>query len=163
MEKVVRRFIPDHFYLITEYQDHLCGFYTTTKIIEYMRNKNLKEEMDTKYREFSLTTKQYQRLTVRLNIDRKISDLSMIYVRDLWISFANQFNIPSLTAIVYEILEGSLEIVWLISPHVADMIVTSANNSVSFFHRHNIIYVAIDDHVVYNVQLKVSLIILCLF
>lgn len=156
VEKIIRRFIPDHLSLITEYQDHLCGFYTTTKIIEYMRNKNLKQDMDIESREHSLTTKQYQRLTLRLNIDRKISELSMLYVRDLWISFANQFNIPSLTAIIDNILEGSLEIVWLIPPHVAEVIVTCAHKSVPFFRQHNIIYVAIDDHIVYTVQLKVS-------
>lgn len=165
VEALIRDFIPDHLSLMTPYKQQLSGFHATIKLVEYIQAKQLDEydsdtEMDVgqvkKY-----TPKQYRRLTVKLNISgRKMSQISMCYVQELWISFAEEFDIPSLTAIIDEILEGSLKIVWLVLPHVAELISTSAQKSVQFFRRHDIIYVAIDDHVVYDVQLIVSLTIL---
>lgn len=161
VEKVIKRFIPDQLSLITEYKDHLSGFYTTTKLIEYIASNNLEPDMEIDSDdELNLTTQHYRKLTVRLNIGRRISDYSMAYVRDLWVSFAEEFNIPSLTVVIDKILEGSLEIVWLVLPHVAEMIAASAHKSVSFFRRHGIVYVAIDDCAIHNTQLMVTIMIL---
>ena len=154
LEKVVERFIPGSLKLITEYKEHLSGFYTTTKLIDYMMSKvNVEDEAEMDSNNLALTKEHYRKLKVRLNIGRKISEVSMIYVRDLWISFATEFDIPSLTAIIDKILEGSLEIIWLILPHEAEMIAISAQKSTLFFRKHNILYVAIDDQVIYSAQL----------
>ena len=105
----------------------------------------------------SYTCKEYQKLTVRLDMsERKMSQISMLYVQDLWISFAEEFNIPSLTAVIDKILEGSLEIVWVILLHFAELIRTLVHKSVQFFRQHDVILVAIDDHIVYGAQLIVS-------
>ena len=161
LETLIRNLIPDHRSLMTQYKERLSGFYATTKLIEYIQEKSLQYDSDTEVdsgSEKRYDTKQYRKLTVKLKIpERKLTQISMIYVRDLWISFAEVFNIPSLTAVIDKILEGSLEIVWLILPHFAELISTSAHKSVEFFHRHDIIYVAIDDNIVYDAQLMVRL------
>ena len=161
VETLIRNLIPDHRSLMTQYKDRLSGFYTTTKLIEYIQDKSVQYDSDTEMdssTEKTYTTKQYKKLTVKLNVsERKFTQISMIYVRDLWISFAEEFNIPSLTAIIDKILEGSLQIVWLLLPHLAELIRVSAHKSVQFFRQHDIIYVAIDDHVLYDAQLMVSL------
>lgn len=163
LETLIRNLIPDHRSLMTQYKERLSGFYATTKLIEYIQEKYLQYDSDTEIdsgtsSEKSYDTKQYRKLTVKLKMpERKLTQISMIYVRDLWISFADEFNIPSLTAVIDKILEGSLEIVWLILPHLAESISMSAHKSVEFFHRHDIIYVAIDDNIVYDAQLTVRL------
>ena len=84
----------------------------------------------------------------------------MDYVEGLWKSFVEEYGIPSLTAVLDRVLEGSLEIVWLILPHVAEMIAASAHKSLPFFQKHNIIYLAIDDHIIYDSSLQVSCIVI---
>ena len=162
LEKLVERYLPDHVSEISEYENHLSGFYATTKLIDYIRAKNLKcyEEAPSEHSLDRYTTEHYRELTVILDIDNRLSQLSMMYVRDLWKSFVNRFNIPSLTAVIDKILEGSLQIVWLVLPHVADLICGAAKQSEEFFREHDIVFVAIDDHILYDARLAVSIILL---
>ena len=168
VETLIRNLIPDHRSLMTQYKERLAGFYLTTKLIEYIHEKSLDDQYDSDMDERDIsggkiqyTTKQYRRLTVKLNMpQRKMTQISMIYIQDLWESFADEFNIPSLTAVIDKILEGSLEIVWLILPHFAELIETSAHKSMEFFRRHDITYVAIEDRIIYDEELTVSLLYL---
>ena len=138
LEAMVSRHLPDHVSLISEYQSHLSGPPPAERPLD------------------NYTTEHYQKLTVRLDIDYKMSLLSMTYVRDLWRSFVNQFNIPSLTAVIDRISEGSLEIVWLVLPHVGDLIREAASQSELFFREHDIVFVAINDHILYDARQMVS-------
>ena len=162
LEKLVSRFLPDHTSEISEYQSHLSGFYATTKLIDYVRDKNLRcyEEVPAERPLTRYTTEHYKKLTIVLEIDNKISLLSLTYVQNLWKSFVNQFNIPSLTAVIDKILEGSLEIVWLVLPYVGDLICEGAQHSKSFFREHDIVLVALDDHILYDARLMVSITII---
>ena len=156
LEKLVKRYLPDHLGEISEYESHLSGFYATTKLIDYVRAKNLKcYEVAPTERPLDYTAEHYQKLTIILDIDDKISQLSMMYVWDLWKSFVKRFNIPSLTAVIDKILEGSLQIVWLVLPHVADLICEAAEQSEAFFREHDIVFVAIDDRILYDARLMV--------
>ena len=158
LEAMVNRYLPDHVSLMSEYQSHLSGFYATTKLIDYIKEKNLRcyEEAPTERPLDKYNKEHYQKLTMRLDIDYRMSLLSMTYVRDLWRSFAHQFNIPSLTAVIDRILEGSLEIVWLVLPHVGDLIRGAASQSELFFREQKIVFVAIDDHILYDARRPVS-------
>jgi hypothetical protein len=153
---------------MTEYKERFSGYCATTKLIEYIRENTSLDQYDSDTDETDVSTcsekmqytrKHYRKLTVKLEIPHtKMTQISMTYVQDLWVSFADEFNIPSLTATIDKILEGSLKIVWLILPHFAELIRTSAHKSVEFFHQHDIIFVAIDDCIVYNEELMVSFI-----
>ena len=153
VEKLLRRFIPDHrASLMSEYKAHLSGFYTTSKLIDYIActNINSTEEKSTLDLD-KLTDTHYKKLKVKLELtDRIISTLSLKYVQDLWEEFAEEFDIPFLTAVIESILSGSLQITWLISPEIANKIAAAGHES-SFFHNHPvIIYVAINDTILYD-------------
>ena len=161
LEKVIKQFIPDHLCMMTKYKGHLSGFYAATKLVEYMASKNIQcDYTDTPQSRFQSSPQIYKKLKLRLKMDRKISELTMDYVEGLWKSFVEEYDIPSLTAVLDKVLEGCLEIVWLVLPHVAEMIAASGHKSLPFFQKHNIIYLAIDDHVIYDSSLQVSCIVI---
>ena len=156
LEKLIEHFIPDYQSVMETYKGHLSGFHTTTKLIEYMANKNIPcDDTESPPSEFKSSSPIYRALKVRLELDRKISDVTMDYVHRLWVSFAEEYDIPSSTAVIEQILEGSLVIVWLVLPHIAEMIATSVHKSLPFFQRHNITYLAIDNDVIYDSSLLV--------
>lgn len=153
VEKLLRRFIPDRSCIIKEYKEHLAGFYTTTKLIDYIRFFNNAISISSGRNELdigSFTSDHYKTLTVKLDVDRIITTRSLQYVQDLWKQFAEEFNIPFLTAVLDSILEGSLIIIWLVPTQVADKIAGSVHKATPFFKRQNIVSVAIDDNVIYR-------------
>ena len=99
-----------------------------------------------------LTAEHYKKIKVKLNLKRKISDLSLDYVHNLWVSFAEEFEIPSLTAILHEITRGSLEVTWLI-PHAFMELIKPRS---SFYKRLGITQVLVDGRVVYDEKKMVS-------
>ena len=163
VETLISTFLPEHESLMTDYENYVAflnGYFATIKLIPYI---NLSvEESSNVLPLSSYTPEQYRKLKVVLNIpDRKITELSMMYVQDMWKKFAREFDIPLLTAIIGKLLKSSLEITWLIQPYLCDKIITSVHKSTQFFHQHNIIYVAIDDHPIYDAKQMVR--ILCWF
>lgn len=150
VEKLLRRFLPDHVSLMREYKAHLSGFYTTTKLIDYIAHMNVDSSVDGELSLEQLTVANYQKLKVKLELDRKIDTLSLKYVQDLWEEFADEFDIPSLTAVIDKILTGSLQITWLITPDTASKIATAARESTFFQNHSNIVYVAINDTIYYD-------------
>ena len=116
-----------------------------------------------------LTKKQYRSLKVVLNLDtRKISELSLNYVRELWEKFAEEFDLPLLTTILKKIVPGSLEITWLVLQHIVEIIELKSRTpkAVKFFRNHNIVLLQVDSVTVYDEQQMVGLflsiiIILC--
>ena len=160
VEKLVRRFIPDHMGLISEYKQCLSGFCCTTRLLDFILYANFNDSHTTAVNELPLmsyTNREYDTLTAKLETGRSLSLLSLEYVQDLWNSFAEEFKIPSLTAVIEKILKGCLEITWQISHFEAEIISTSAYKSIAFFHRHRIIYISISGQVIYDVQHMVSL------
>ena len=106
-----------------------------------------------------LTKQQYKSLKVVLNLEtRKISDLSLDYVHEVWKKFAEEFDLPSPTAVIGKIVPGSLEITWFILHHVAQMIEQKLKTSkvVKFFRNHKIVLLAVDDVVVFDEQQMVG-------
>ena len=151
VEKLLRRFLPDHLSLIHKYKTHLSGFYTTTTLIDYITYTNVDSTADNKLDLERQTDANYQKLKVMLELDRKIDTLALKHVQELWEEFAEEFDIPNLTALIGKILSDRyLHITWLITPDTANKIATAARES-SFFQNHpSIIYVAINDTVHYN-------------
>ena len=158
LDKLVRRLLG-HGYLsdIREYKAHLSGFYATNELIEYIQHTNIDPAMESSEIDLEqFTVAQYQKLMVKLELDRNIDGISLKYIQDLWEEFAEEFNIPYLTAVIGKIMGGSLVIIWLISPDVAKKIASSANNSIQFFQKHQIVYVAIDGIPVYEVGIIIN-------
>ena len=142
--------------LIKAYKACLSGFYLTTKLIDYIQYQNLSvddsdEECD--HTSPKLTTKQYRKIKVVLQLERKVSQLSLNYVVKLWESFAEEYEIPSLTAVIDRIVTGSLEVTWRVPQHIADAILPRSK----FFRNCGIVLVFINDVIIYDEKQMVSL------
>ena len=143
---------------IKQYKSALSGFLVATKLIEYIEenpfpDEELEEEEEEDPALPKLTKKEYRSLKVVLNLGtRKISDLSLMYVQELWENFAEEFDIPLLTTVIKKIIIGSLEITWLVSNHMAKIIMCNStkSKSVRFFRQHKIISLSIDDIIIYD-------------
>ena len=141
--------------LMKVYKGRLSGFYLTTKLIDYIEYQNLSaDDSDEECDQPSpkLTTKQYKKIKVVLQLERKISQVSLDYVVKLWQSFAEEYEIPSLTAVIDKIMAGSLEVTWTVPQHIADAILPRSK----FFRSHGIVLVSIDDVIIYDEKQMVS-------
>ena len=163
VEKLMNKFLhgdQEIKQLMKMYKASLTGFYVVTKLVDYMECKKLSVDgfSDQPSDQTSdqpppvLTPKQYVRLKVVLQLERKISELSLEYVHKLWCSFAEEYDIPSLTVVLERVTSGSLEITWIIPLHFLDKIVPRSK----FFRRHGIVQVSLDDVVLYNREEMVS-------
>ena len=75
----------------------------------------------------------------------------MSHVDMLWRSLAKEFDLPCLTAVIHSIVMGSLEVTWLILPHVAEhMISKSESLDSKVYKQSEIIELKIDDIILYN-------------
>ena len=156
VEKLVKLFIDDHIHLMSDYKKRLSGFYVTTKLIDYINDPNLNQSRQRGPINLPLASydDEYDSLSVKLETERNLSMLSLSYVQELWNSFAEEFRIPSLTAVIDKVISGCLEITWRIPPREAKLIATSAHKSTAFFLRHKIIYVCINGQTIYDTNWK---------
>ena len=143
LEELAETFLPEDDPAraqVTEYKSQLTGFYATTRIIDFIKLNELEDREEIPGRTFSPKkyNSHYQKLTVELRLDRDVSELTLEYIGKLWKALAKEFHLPSLTAVMDKIVEGSLEITWLILPHIIDKISATYFKSVKFFQQHNI-------------------------
>ena len=157
LEELAESFLPEDDPAraqVTEYKSQLTGFYATTRIIDFVKLNELAEDLEEiPDRVFSPKkyNSHYQKLTVKLRLDRDVSELSLEYVAKLWKALAKEFHLPPLTVIMDKIVEGSLRITWLILPHIIEKIRATYFKSVEFFQQHNIVEIELYNKVdVYN-------------
>ena len=161
LERLSNQFLPSDEEvgsLIKAYKARLSGFYLTTKLIDYIEYQNLSaddSDEECNHPSPKLTTKQYKKIKVVLQLERKISQVSLDYVVKLWQSFAEEYEIPSLTAVIDRIVAGSLEVTWRVPQHIADAILSRAK----FFRSHRIVLVFVDDVIIYDEKQMVSTIL----
>ena len=159
VENLIDQFLPtdeEVGSLMKAYKARLSGFYLTTKLINYIEYQNLSaDDSDEECDQPSpkLTPKQYRKVKVVLQLERKISQISLDYVVKLWQSFAEEYEIPSLTAVINRIVVGSLEVIWTVPQHIANAILPR----VKFFRSHGIVLVSIDDVIIYEKQMVSTL------
>ena len=159
LERLTNHFLPgdqELESLMKVYKARLSGFYLTTKLIDYIEYQNLSaDDSDEECDQPSpkLTTKQYRKIKVVLQLERKVSEVSLDYVVKLWQSFADEYEIPTLTAVIDRIVAGSLEVTWKVPQHIADAILPRSK----FFRSHGIVLVFIDDVIIYDEKQMVSL------
>ena len=142
---------------ITNYRSQLSGFYTTTKIIDFI---DLSDSEDHPQQDF-LPEKykpHYRKLTLTLKLDRKVklSDLTLKYIDTLWKALIEEFNLPPLTVVIDKIVRGSLIVSWLIPQEVSTVIIGSYSKAIKFYEQQTIIQVKIDDKVLYDQKWIVS-------
>lgn len=156
LDKFVNRFLPHEKRQMVKYKNDLSGFCVTEKLIDYIHRKgySIKEfgASTNTDDEPCLNPEYCHRLKLKLQVERKVSALSLQYVYDLWADIAEEFDIPYLTTIIDKIIEGSLIIVWLILRDAAEKIATSASTekAIHFFLQHEIVHVAIDKQLLFD-------------
>ena len=140
---------------ILEYKGRFNGFLAMEKIINSEFFVEADEcgdiedpaEIVTKY-----GPSERHQLKIKLELGgRKLSEISLTYIAELWESLQEEYELPSLTAQIDYIMKKCLEIVWLISPLDADKIRTSTKSHVPFFRKHHITLVTLDDHTIFKV------------
>ena len=162
LEEVTKQLLPDDSTvkkIMFEYKNQLNGYYTATKISDFIKQSKLEESVQDPQQPLpvhTFTLKDYRKLKVELKLDRKVSAMTLSYVDELWRSLAEEFDLPSLTAVIHSIVEGSLKITWLILPHIAEKIRATYSKALRFYQHHNIVRVYIDDDLLYDEQCTVS-------
>ena len=93
-----------------------------------------------------------RKLTVKLKIP--ITTQSLAYVDDIWKSLATQFLLPPSSAILDEIVKGSLYITWLIPAVLVPQVMEIAEHSKmsEFFREMSIQMITVDGACLYEEQ-----------
>ena len=162
LEEITKQFLPndaDVKVFVSDYKNQLTGFYTTTKIVDFVKMSDFEDSEQDPQQPLptdSFTLKDYRKLKLKLKLDRKVSAVTLSYVDELWRSLAEEFDLPCLTAVIHSIIEGSLVVTWLVLPHIAEKIIVNRFDATIFFRRHGIVVVAIDECIIYDEELMVS-------
>ena len=138
VEKIVKEFAPNDENmreLIDTYKKELSGYRAATSIAEAIEvYSSCIRDHEKGDRSHPLPARQdpayLERLTVKLKTP--VADKTLEYVHDLWISLAEYFLLPSLSALLDNIQKGCLEVSWLIPPHHLFQIVGNLQDNVSF-------------------------------
>ena len=149
LEKLTSHLLPNNpavTSLIANYKASLTGFMMITELIPYMRKQKLEEVAEQQLSMKPLKPEHYRQITFVLNLGRRVSQLSLLYVQKLWMSVAEEYELPCLTAIVDSITSGSLRITWLVLPSVMNKFSVRAK----FFKKENIVQVFVDDVIFYD-------------
>ena len=89
-----------------------------------------------------------RRLSVKLK--SRVTGKNLEYIDDLWISLAEYFLLPSLSALLENIRKGCLEVSWLVPPHFVFQIVGNLQENTEFLKSKDIVKVCIDRDCVYD-------------
>ena len=156
LEEIVTQLLPSCSHLISEYKNQLNAYYTATKITDFIKQSKIEADLDEQDPDKKFDVKRfkeyYRKLKVRLNLKRKVSETTMSHVDLLWRSLAKEFDLPCLTAVIHSIVMGSLEVTWLILPHVAEHMISKAKalDSDMFYWNNEIVELKIDDVILYS-------------
>ena len=153
VESVAEEYLSDNSeteQLIDKYETELAGYNATTSLVDYIAL--CKENCVYGSKSVSASTfdeAYYEKLSVKLEIP--FTDKTLEYVSKLWKSLARTFLLPSLTALLYRVVEGSLVITWCVPHHFAMKIRENVGGAEAekFFRRNNIMEVKLDEEVVY--------------
>lgn len=139
--------------IIANYKKQLYWFYATTKLLDFL--EFCKDDDDDDDPEMPLETKQFDKAYYRklsMKLERRITGETLVYIDEIWRELAQEFFLPSLTAVLDQVVPGSLIITWWISDSVAEKIrVNSAGAKAKQMYKlHRIVDVKIDDECLFR-------------
>ena len=147
LEELAESFLPDDDparALMTKYITQLSAFYATTRIIDFIKiSEDDDLEEDNQMFSPKKYNRKYRKLTLKLKLQKNISELTLDFVHELWEALRKEFTLPSLTAVIDKIIEGSLTITWLVLPHVVEKIKAKFSKSLQFFQHHGIVSIGL--------------------
>ena len=152
VEKIVMRFAPCDNEMkgwLDNYMKELSGYKATTKIADVIELYSIDEEADPgKPLSVKYDSAYLRRLTVKLKT--RVTEKTLLYVDDLWLSLAEYFLLPSLSVLLDSIKKGCVEVSWLIPPHLVFQIVGNLQENSTFLQSKDIVRVLLDGESVYD-------------
>ena len=148
LKELAENFLPDDSdparVQVTEYVRQFLAFCATTEIITFVKANDF-EDPDEDNQIFSPKkyNRFYRKITFKLKLKKSISELTLDYVHKLWVALKEEFDLPPLTAVIDKIVEGSLEITWVVLPHVVENIKARFFKSLEFLQQNNIIEIVL--------------------
>ena len=156
VEKIVNEYAPEDDEMkewLVSYRSELCGYKATTKIADAIEvyGDNI-EEFEEGDRNMSLASSHDRNSLRKLSVKLKtpVTGKTLEYIDKLWLSLAECFLLPSLTALLDNIKRGCIEVSWLIPPHFESQIHDNLQKSISCLQANNVVEVFIDNEGIYN-------------
>ena len=153
LESVASKFLPTDsstLQQIRDYKAQLSHFKCTTKIIDYISLQPSDLDCEESVQSTpAISPSHLRELKTKLKLKRKITDLTLKYIDDVWKSIIDEFDLPPLTVVIQKITSGCLEIDWLVLPSVANKVLSAPPEAEKFYSHHQFILVAIDGKAVY--------------
>ena len=162
LEQLAESFLPDDDQArmrITEYINQRSAFFATTRIIDFIKLTELEDpEEDDEIFSPKKYNRHYRKLEVTLKLDMS-AEVTLDYIDKLWKALKRKFKLPSLTAVIDKIVEGSLKVTWLVLPHAIEKIMSTSSETLSFFQQHGITRIVLYDRLIlYDESLMVRMI-----
>ena len=152
VEKIVAEYAPNDDEmkgLLDKYKKELSGYKVMTKIADVIELYKIDEFADPSRRLTVAYDPAYlQRLSLKLKT--RVTDKSLEYVDELWISLAEYFLLPSLSVLLENIRSGCIEVSWLIPPLFASQIIGNLHENSAFLETKGIVRVLLDGNCFYD-------------
>ena len=156
VENIIKEYAPSDDEMkswVDNYRKDLSGYKATTKIADAMEiySSSIEEfeEADPDQRPLVTCDPTYLRcLSVKLKT--RVTEKTLVYIDDLWLSLAEKFLLPSLSVLLDKIQAGCVEVTWLIPPHYVFQIVGNLQENATFLQSKGIMKVLLDGECVYD-------------
>lgn len=152
VEKIVAEYAPNDDEmksLLDKYKKELSGYKAMTKIADVIKLYKIDEFADPSRRLTVAHDPAYlQRLSLKLKT--RVTDKSLEYVDELWVSLAEYFLLPSLSVLLENIRSGCIEVSWLIPPLFASQIIGNLHENSAFLESKGIVKVLLDGNCFYD-------------
>ena len=150
LEELVQAFAaddPDITSMMETYRQDLEIFKVTNKLIDYIDAARLTPfERPARYDQ-----RYYQTLSLKLKT--RVTEHTLKYVDDIWKRISDIYGLPPFVALLEQIHEGCLLVVWLIPSHLAPQIHSAAAPiGAEFYFKHNITKVELDGKCIYQAE-----------
>ena len=156
VENIIKEYAPSDDEMkswLDKYRKDLSGYKAMTKIADAMEiySSSIEEfeEADPTPRPPATCDPTYLRcLSVKLKT--RVTEKTLVYIDDLWLSLAEYFLLPSLSVLLDKIQRGCVEVSWLIPPHYVFQIVGNLQENAAFLQSKGIVKVLLDGECVYD-------------
>ena len=127
---------------IEKFKKDRAGFMLATKIKEYIAIANARLCED-EVQLNPINPEYFTRLSLKL--DRRVAEHSLTYLEELWQSLSFQMQLPPISLLFQVVLDGSVEVVFLIPTKFVPQAIHQAKYSAHFYRKHQILSVTIGE------------------
>ena len=153
VEKIVAEYAPNDDEMkgwLDKYKKELSGYKATTKIADAIELYSIDEfEVDPSRRLTVANDPDYLR-QLSFKLKTLVTEKSLVYVDELWVSLAEYFLLPLLSALLDKIQSGCIEVSWLIPPHYVFQIISNLQENSSYLQSKGIVKVILDGDCIYD-------------